>query len=133
MAVVPGAVAAYDPPATYAKVPFAIIQSGVELVGTLLDQLGEQQGLPAWLTSNITDPVAEWAGGPLSWTVDMLAWGMGVMGDIMGILPASITDQIPMDLGSLFDIIACDLLTCFSDNCTGEFCPCVGLNITPCP
>jgi len=125
MAVVPGAVAAYTPPVTYAKVPFAIIQSGVELAGTLLDILGSELGLPAWLTSNVTDPIAEWAGGPLSWTVDMLAWGMSVMGDIMGVLPESITDQIPMDLEELFDIIACDLMTCWSaTNCSGTFVPC---------
>ena len=87
MVVVPGTAAAYTEPATFAKVPFAIIQSGIELAGTLLDQLGAELSLPEWLTSNVTTPIAEWAGGPLAWVVDMLAWGMGVGGDIMGLLP----------------------------------------------
>jgi len=135
MAVVPAAVAAddYTPPATYAKVPFAIIQSGLELVGFLLGELGTELGLPDWLNPTLIDPIAEWAGGPLSWTVDMLAWGMSVGGDLMALITPMLGDTIPIDLGELFDIIACDLMTCWSTtNCTGEFCPCVGLNITPC-
>jgi len=136
MAVVPAAVAAqdYDTPDTYAKVPFAIIQSGIELVGFLLGTLGPELDLPAWLNEDLMDPIAAWAGGPLSWTVDMLAWGMSVMGDLMGLVAPLLGDTIPIDLEALFNIIACDLMTCWSTtNCTGEFCPCVGLNITPCP
>jgi len=136
MAVVPAAVAAddYTPPDTYAKVPFAIIQSGLEMVGGLLDAVGTELSLPSWLNSSLIDPVAGWAGGPLSWTVDMLAWGMSVMGDLMGVITPLLGTAIPIDLGELFDIIACDLMTCWSStNCSGEFCPCVGLNITPCP
>ena len=52
MVVVPGAVAAYTPPVTYAKVPFAIIQSGFELIGDLLTATGTSSlGLPTWLNT----------------------------------------------------------------------------------
>jgi hypothetical protein len=126
MAVVPGAVAAYTPPDTYAKVPFAIIQSGLELVGDIVGALPTDMGIPAWI-ADITDTMAPWAGGPLSWTVDMLAWGMSVMGDIMVLLEPVIGDTLPIDLGGLFDLIACDLMMCWSaTNCTGEFAPCAG-------
>ena len=134
MAVVPGAVAAYTPPATYAKVPFAIIQSMFELLDTIVpDILTEFAPDLAWV-GDLMLPIGEWAGGPLSWTVDMLAWGMSVGGDIMGLLAPLLGDAVPIDLEAFFNIIACDLMTCWSTtNCTGEFCPCVGLNITPCP
>lgn len=131
MAVVPGAVAAYEPPPTYAKVPFAIIQSGFELLDTILpDILGEFAPDLAWVTS-LMIPIGEWAGGPLSWTVDMLAWGMVVAGDLMAIIEPLIGDALPIDLEQLFNTIACDLMMCWSTtNCTGDFDPC-GLNITP--
>jgi hypothetical protein len=124
MAVVPGVAAAYDPPPTYSKVPFAIIQSGVELMGQLLDILGPELELPSWLNSSLTDPIAEWAGGPLSWTVDMLAWGMSLGGTIFGMM-SDLLGDIPIDLEELFNTIACGLMTCWSaTNCTGNFTPC---------
>jgi hypothetical protein len=124
MAVVPGVAAAYDPPPTYSKVPFAIIQSGVELMGQLLDILGPELELPPWLNSSLTDPIAEWAGGPLSWTVDMLAWGMSLGGTIFGMM-SDLLGDIPIDLEELFNTIACGLMTCWSaTNCTGNFTPC---------
>ena len=125
MVVVPGAVAAYDPPDTYAKVPFAIIESGLVLVGTLLDILQTaDMGLPDWLDSDLMNPIAEWAGGPLSWTVDMLAWGMGLGGDVL-VLLEDLLEDLPIDLGELFNTMACGLMTCWSGtNCTGNFTPC---------
>jgi hypothetical protein len=134
MVVLPGAVAAYETPDTYAKVPFAIIQSGIELVGQILDTIGTQLSLPTWLNSALLNPIAEWAGGPLSWTVDMLAWGFSVGGDLMKLIQPLLGTAIPIDLEALMNTIACDLMMCWSDtNCTGNFCPCVSVNKTPCP
>lgn len=123
MAVVPGAVAAYTPPDTYAKVPFAIIQSGLELVGDIIGALPEDMGIPAWI-ADITDAMAPWAGGPLSWTVDMLAWGVSLGGEVLGVLQPLLGLPEDLDLVGLMDTIACGLRTCFDDACAGNFtCP----------
>lgn len=134
MAVVPGAVAAYDPPPTYAKVPFAIIASGIELVGNVLGDLQpiiEAMGveLPIDLSTiaPVTDRVAGWTAGPLSWTVDMLAWGLGLGADVWDLVDTAFVIGYP-EIGELLDVMACGLMTCWSaTNCTGEFTPCAGL------
>jgi hypothetical protein len=113
MAVVPGAVAAYTEPDTFAKTPFAIIQSGIELVGDILEIIATPLSLPAWLNSDLTDPIAEWAGGPLSWTVDMMGWGLGLVGMVLAALPADL--GLPAWLGDLINAIACGLFTPFGD------------------
>lgn len=124
MVVVPGAAAAYTPPETYSKVPFAIIQSGFELVGDLLDALGTDLGLPSYLNEALMDNIGAWAGGPLSWTVDMLAWGL----DLGGTLWTTVDDMFGIGypgLGTLLSDVACGLMVCWSaTNCTGNFTPC---------
>ncbi|HJX69134.1 MAG TPA: hypothetical protein VJ406_02810 [Dehalococcoidia bacterium] len=131
MVVVPVAVAAqegcpdigYDYPTTFAKIPFAILQSGIELVGGLLDTLGTELGLPAWLDSALLDPIAAWTGGPLGWTVDMLAWGMSLVAMILVVLPEDL--GVPVWAGDLVNAIACGLFTPFTCNVTGPaFDPC---------
>jgi len=130
MVVVPGAVAAYTPPDTFAKVPFAIIQSGFELLENLWPDLetGLGIGMP-WLEP-VLGEVGAWAGGPLSWTVDMLAWGVSLAGDVIEAADALVTGMgmsLPFPLGDvalLFDTVACGLTTCFVSNCTGTFDPC---------
>jgi len=130
MAVVPGAVAAYELPATYSKVPFAIVQSLFDLVGTLLDAVGGELGLPLWLDSALMSDIGGWAGGPLSWTVDMLAWGLSLTGEVVGALDGIISPiaELPFpltDVAALFDTVACGLLTCFAvTECAGNFTPC---------
>ncbi|OGN96849.1 MAG: hypothetical protein A2Z77_00790 [Chloroflexi bacterium RBG_13_51_36] len=130
LAVVPGAVAAYELPDTYSKVPFAIVQSIFDLVGTLLDAMGGELGLPEWLDSALMSEIGGWAGGPLSWTVDMLAWGLSLTGDVIGALDAIIAPiaELPFplaDVSAIFDTIACGLMTCFAvTECTGNFTPC---------
>ena len=124
MAVVPGAVAAYTPPETYSKVPFAIVQSGFELVGELLDALGGEFGLPEYLDADLMNTIGTWAGGPLSWTVDMLAWGLGLGADVYLLVDDAFDIGYPV-LGELLDTMACGLLVCWSaTNCTGTFSPC---------
>ena len=126
MAVVPGAVAAYDPPATYSKVPFAIIASGIELVGEVVAAIPMvADALPEGLNiTAITGLIAPWAAGPLSWTVDMLAWGMSLAADIYAPLDEEFDIGMPV-IGDVLDTIACGLLTCWNDTpCTGNFTPC---------
>ena len=70
-------------PQTYAKIPFAILESGLALVGSLLATLAPTLGLPDWL-DDVVLSIAPWTGGPLSWTVDMLGWGLGLVADHTG-------------------------------------------------
>ena len=122
MAVVPGAVGAYTEPATFAKIPFAIIQSGLELVGDLLASLATTLGLPDWL-DDVVLTIAPWTGGPLSWTVDMLAWGLDLGAGILDALAPVL--GLPTWLGDLVSEIACGLFTPFTTNITGPpFAPC---------
>ena len=132
MAVVPGAVAAEDgiTPDTYAKIPFAIIGSGIQLVGEVMglaqgivDAMGVD--LPFDLTDigPITDVIGTWTAGPLSWTVDMLAWGMNLAGSLYGTLDTMFEIGYP-GIGELLVDASCGLRTCFDDTCAGNFtCP----------
>ena len=127
MAVVPGAVAAqpeYTPPPTYSKVPFAIIQSMFDMIGALIGPLGPTLGLPDWLDEAFITTIGDWAGGPLSWTVDMLAWGLGLGADVWD-AAASLLGMEDLPVGTILDTVACGLLVCWSaTNCTGTFDPC---------
>ena len=129
MAVMPGVAAAqYTEPDTFAKVPFAIIQSGLELVGDVVTALPASMGIPAWI-ADITDTIAPWAGGPLSWTVDMLGWGISLVGDVIGALDPIIAPiaTLPFDLADLsgiFDTMACGLFTPFGGVVAPPFDPC---------
>jgi len=129
MAVVPGVAAAqYTEPDTFAKVPFAIIQSGLELVGDVVTALPAEMGIPAWI-ADVTDTIAPWAGGPLSWTVDMLGWGIALVGDVIGALDPIIAPiaELPFELTALsgiFDTIACGLFTPFGGVVAPPFDPC---------
>ena len=126
MAVVPGAVAAYTPPDTYAKVPFAIVASGFELLGNLWPDLDAALGMDMLWLEGVFDELALWTAGPLGWSVDFLAWGVALAGDVLGAVPM-ITDMLPegLDLVAIFDTIACGIMTCWSESaCTGDFDPC---------
>jgi hypothetical protein len=125
MVVVPGAVAAYTTPPTYSKVPFAIIQSGFELLENIWPTLNDILGLGYPTLGPVLGTIGEWAGGPLSWTVDMLAWGVSLAGAVLDSLSALITLPAGLDLAALMDTIACGLMWCWSaTNCTGNFTPC---------
>ena len=128
MAVVPAAVAAddYDLPETYAKVPFAIIASGFQLLENLWPDLDVALGMDMLWLGNVFGELAAWTGGPLGWSVDFLAWGVDLTGKVVAAVPM-ITDMLPegLDLEVIFETIACGLMTCWSaTNCTGEFDPC---------
>lgn len=126
MAVVPGVAAAYSTPDTYSKIPFAIIQSGFELGEQLLDALVDAGMLPAtldWLPA-LMPTIGEWAGGPLSWTVDMLAWGLGLGAEVWALADSAFGIGFP-EVGDILYIASCQLLMCWSaTNCSGTFDPC---------
>jgi len=111
-------------PTTYAKIPFAIVQTGLMLVGDIIGALPTDMGIPAWI-ADITDAMAPWAGGPLSWTVDMLGWGVSLLGAILGVLQPLLGLPEDLDLVGLMNTIACSLFQPFSCNVTGaDFVPC---------
>ena len=130
MAVMPGVAAAqYTEPDTFAKTPFAIIESGFVLVGVILDALGTELGLPEWLDGALMEDIGGWAGGPLAWTVDMLGWGVALVGDVIGALDpiVSAVAELPIDLadlGGIFDTVACSLFTPFGGVVAPPFDPC---------
>jgi hypothetical protein len=110
-------------PATYAKIPFAIVQSGFHLVGQILDAVGGSLGLPAWLTPDLFDTIGSWVGGPLSWSVDMMGWGLSVVGSLLDALADPL--GLPEWLAPTVNTIACQLFTPFSCSVTGvAFSPC---------
>jgi hypothetical protein len=122
VAVVPAVTAAQDcdypdgdgtgiVPDTYAKVPFAILESGFAMVGELLELLGPELGLPAYVDADLINIIGGWAGGPLSWTVDMLGWGLALVGSILDTLGPEL--GLPTWLGGLVNDIACSLFTPF--------------------
>ena len=114
-------------PTTYAKIPFAILQSGFTLLGGVLEVLATEGLLPAsfsWLPALMT-PLGDWVGGPLGWTVDMLAWGLSLFGAVMAPVQALLTamgiDLGGLDLamiGDITDAVACGLFTPFVCNLT---------------
>jgi hypothetical protein len=112
MVVLPVGVAAYTEPPTFAKVPFAILQSGLELLGDLLTTLAPELNLPLWIAP-LMDPIAAWTGGPLSWTVDMLGWGVGLVGSILTALPVDL--GLPVWLPDIVNTVACSLFTPFAN------------------
>jgi len=126
MVVVPGAVAAYEPPETYSKVPFAILATGIELVGEVVAAVPMiADALPEGLDiTAITGLIAPWTAGPLSWTVDMLAWGLSLGADLW----LSVDDMFDIgfpEIGDLLNTVSCGLMMCWSaTNCTGTFAPC---------
>jgi len=132
MAVVPVAVAAqdggagnYTPPQTYAKVPFAIIASGIDMVGQLVDAIPMiADALPAGLDiTAITNTVAPWTYGPLSWTVDMLGWGLALGADIWTPVDDALGIGFPW-LSDVLDTVACGLRTAFDASPAGNWtCP----------
>jgi hypothetical protein len=86
--------------------------------------------LPEWLDSTLLDPVAAWAGGPLSWTVDMLAWGVSLIGAVVCVIEPLLGDALPegLDLPAMFSTVACALFQPFSCNITGAaYNPCDGV------
>jgi hypothetical protein len=82
MVVLPVGVAAQAPylqPDTYAKIPFAIIAAGFDLLGEILDMEEAKVGFIGFDVGQFMGPIATFTRGPLAWSVDMLAWGVDVV------------------------------------------------------
>jgi hypothetical protein len=124
MAILPAGVAAqYDPPESYAKIPFAIVASVFDLITALLPGIEAVMGeLPLPLDTMLPE-IADWAYGPLSWTVDMLGWGMSLFADIFGVLDTELGLGMPW-IETLIDTIACGIFTPWAAYAGPDFDPC---------
>ena len=109
-------------PATYAKIPFAILESGLGMLANVMGELPSELGIPSWLPSVVL-VIAPWTGGPLSWTVDMLAWGLDLVALILNQLGPTL--GLPLWVDDLVSGIACGLFTPFE-------CQPGGATFTPC-
>jgi hypothetical protein len=128
-----GAATTVVQPSTYAKIPFAIVQSGFYMVGCML---GDIQALidavaPGALPFSLTllkGPMfllGDWVGIPLAWSVDMMIAGLGLTGDVLGglqpIIEAVAPGALPFDLtllNDLFKTVESDLKACwYADTC----------------
>ena len=116
-------------PDTYAKIPFAILESGLGMVANILAALPTDLGLPTWLP-DIVMAIAPWTGGPLSWTVDMMGWGLSLVGTVLCSIGGTL--GLPEWIGPLVNTIACRMFTPFVCNVTTAppFNPC--LNTASC-
>ena len=133
MAVVPGAVAAqpgnctgnWTYPDTFAKIPFAIVESGLDMVGELLSDpdIALALGLPDFLAPAI-GIIAPWVGGPLSWTVDMLGWGLGLVGVILNDADIALALGLPDFVGPLVNLVVCHIFAPFDCIVGDPFVPC---------
>jgi hypothetical protein len=102
MVVMPAAVAAQVlEPDTYAKIPFAIIGAGLDLLGELLDMEEAKMGFIGFDVGQFMGPLAEFTVGPLAWSVDMLAWGLDIVSQAMG----PIIEQFAPDYGWLVTLV----------------------------
>jgi hypothetical protein len=110
LVVLPVAVGAdgnYTEPATFAKIPFGIVASGFYLGQSILNALVTAAVLPSslnWLP-DLMPTLGDWVATPLSWSVDMVAWGVWMVGDLCGALQTALTgmgiSMGTMDLSAL--------------------------------
>jgi hypothetical protein len=120
----------YIEPATYAKIPFAIIESGLAMVGGLMGDLGPileaaEITLPLDLAqlSPIFYAIGGFAGGPLSWTVDMMGWGLGMLSPLLAALETADLG-LPAWLTDVVDAIVCHIFAPFECVTGTSWAPC---------
>ena len=98
----PVAVAADYPPPTYAKIPFTIVGEGIAMLGDLVSMADAKLGLGLGFdVAQFTDPISAYVQGPLSLTMDMMAWGMYALAGLAGPV---ITEFAP-DMGWIGDLL----------------------------
>ena len=119
----------YIEPATYAKIPFAIIEAGLAMAGGLMGDLGpilEAAGIALPLDLATLSPilyaVGGFAGGPLSWTVDMMGWGLGLIGSLLSALPEDL--GIPTWVADVVTSITCSIFAPFDCVVGDAWSPC---------
>ena len=101
MVVMPVAVAAQTEPDTYAKTPFSIMAEGLRLLGVLLDMEEAKMGFIGFDLGQFMDPIADFTAGPLSWSVDMLAWGVYVA----SVVADPVITEFAPDYGWIVDVL----------------------------
>ena len=113
--MVPAAVAADDPPPTYAKIPFTIMGEGIILIGDLVTMADSKLGLGLGFdVDQFTAPIGAFTQNILGYTVDMLAWGLYV---VAGLAEPVIGEFAP-DMGWINDLLNdlyCYFFTPFGD------------------
>jgi hypothetical protein len=112
----------YTYPTTYAKIPFAILESGLDMLSSILTSLSAAVSIPTWVPPIVTS-LASWTGGPLSWTVDLLGWGLSLVGGLLATLASPL--GLPAWLAPTVNELACAIFTPYSCNVAGPtFTPC---------
>lgn len=101
-------------PAAYSKTPFAILGSGIQLMGYLLgdfDPILENAGfdLPLALGDFETPALraGAWVAGPVAWMTDMMGWTIVIGGDVVRESDAVLESagvSVPIDLGAVANI-----------------------------
>jgi tetrahydromethanopterin S-methyltransferase subunit C len=126
LVVMPAAAAAYTEPQTYAKIPFAIVASGLQMLSEMWPDLSDALGMTSldWV-GGVLCQVGGWTYGPLAWSVDMMAWGMGLVGDILGALPTDLglPDWLPTIVTSIVDALKACFTPTVCTNSTYPACP----------
>ena len=121
MAVVPAAVAADDPPLTYAKIPFTIVGEAISLLGDLVSMADSKLGLGLGFdVAQFTVPIAEYVQGPLSYTMDMMAWGVYIIAGLSEPILAEFAPDMTW-IGDVLNDLVCYFFTPF-DSLAG-ICP----------
>lgn len=135
MAVTPAVTAAqYTPPETYAKIPFAIVGNMFVLLEDVLDALTTGGLLPdtfSWLP-DLMQPIGDFVMGPLSWTVDMLAWGIGGIGGTIFTELDALLAGLGIDLGGIALAPVGDLLNSLACAMFAPWAAITGADWNPC-
>lgn len=112
----------YTYPQTFAKIPFAIIQSGLEMLETLWPDLDTALGIGMPWVGGVLGTLGGWAGGPLAWTVDMMGWGLGIVASIVDALGPTL--GLPEYVGTVLTEIVCSIFAPFDCIAGDPFTPC---------
>lgn len=121
MAVLPAAVAADDPPPTYAKIPFTIMGEAIILLGDLVTMADSKLGLGLGFdVAQFTAPIGDFTQNILGYTVDMLAWGLYALAGLAGPVIGEFAPDMAW-IGDLLDDLWCYMFTPF--NTLSAVCP----------
>jgi len=135
MAVTPAVTAAqYTDPETYAKIPFAIVGNMFVLLEDVLIALTDGGLLPdtfSWLP-DLMQPIGDFVMGPLSWTVDMLAWGIGGIGGTIFTELDGLLAGLGIDLGGIALAPVGDLLNSLACAMFAPWAAITGADWNPC-
>jgi hypothetical protein len=129
LVVVPVAVAADTTivPSTYAKIPFAIVQSGFYLVGCLMGDIQtvltsmdiDLGGINLADFSGILYKLGDWAGTPLAWSVDMMIAGISMVQHLLAGAECLGLPPIVTCIGTLLGTVVEDLHACYDPTMGG--------------